>query len=407
METTLPMIDEIEQISAPVKCPACGGAQAKVFFELPSVPVNSITLWASYEEAVRCPAGAIELTFCSHCGAIYNQAFNRSALTYDSRYDNSLHYSQAFQRYAEELADQLIARFDLHGKDVIEVGCGKGDFLALLCQRGGNRGLGFDPTYEHDRVDTSAGQGFGVTRDFYSQAYAEQPADFVCCRHVLEHISDPRPFLSDIRRGISHRTNCGVFFEVPNASFTLYRMGIWDIIYEHCFYYTAPSLQHLFTLSGFDVLNMYEAFGGQYLCLEAKPAVDACNAVVSESGQEMVALSSAVDAFAERYQQQIADWRHTLGILRDAAKRVALWGAGAKGATFLNALRDVSGVEYIVDVNPHKHGRFVPGTGQKVVAPEFLREYQPDLIVITNPNYETEIRRAVAKLDLTPEFRLV
>ena len=87
--------------------------------------------------------------------------------------------------------------------------------------------------------------------------------------------------------------------------------------------------------------------------------------------------------------------------------RVALWGAGAKGATFLNALRDVSGVEYIVDVNPHKHGRFVPGTGQKVVAPEFLREYQPDLIVITNPNYETEIRRAVAKLDLTPEFRLV
>ena len=128
------MIDEIEQISARVSCPACEGAQTKVFFELPSVPVNSITLWPSYEEAVRCPAGAIELAFCSRCGAIYNQAFDRSVLTYDSRYDNSLHYSPSFQRYAEGLADQLIARFDLHGKDVIEVGCGKGDFLALLCE---------------------------------------------------------------------------------------------------------------------------------------------------------------------------------------------------------------------------------------------------------------------------------
>jgi len=407
METTLPRIDEIEQISVRVSCPACEGAQTKVFFELPSVPVNSITLWPSYEEAVRCPAGAIELAFCSRCGAIYNQAFDRSVLTYDSRYDNSLHYSPSFQRYAEGLADQLIARFDLHGKDVIEVGCGKGDFLALLCERGGNRGLGFDPTYEHDRVDTSAGQGFGVTRDFYSQAYAEQPADFVCCRHVLEHIPDPRPFLSDIRRGISHRVNCGVFFEVPNALFTLCHMGIWDIIYEHCFYYTAASLEHLFKLSGFRALNMYEAFGGQYLCLEAKPAVEDCNTVAVKSGQQMAELSGAVDAFAERYKQQIADWRHTLGFFRGAGKRVALWGAGAKGATFLNALRDVSGVEYIVDVNPHKHGRFVPGTGQKVVGPDFLPKYRPDLIVITNPNYETEIRRAVAELDLRPEFRVV
>ena len=374
---------------------------------MPSVPVNSITLWPSRESALQCPAGAIQLAFCLECGAIYNQAFDPAALHYDTRYDNSLHFSASFRQYAEALADQLIARFDLQGKDLVEVGCGKGDFLSLLCARGGNRGIGFDPTYESDRADAHAGQGFRVVRDFYSRAYAGEAADFVCCRHVLEHVIDPRAFLADIRQAISRRTNCGVFFEVPNALFTLCGMGIWDVIYEHCFYYAAAPLARLFRSCGFEVVKTYEAFGGQYLCLEAKPAATDSHASLSVNEDDLSALSSAVNVFAKRYQQQIGQWRRALKDLAQEGKRVVLWGAGAKGAMFLNAFRDVSNMQYIVDINPHKQGSFVPGTGQQVVAPDFLGEYKPDLIIITNPNYGEEIKRTVANLGVNAQFRLV
>ena len=347
------------------------------------------------------------MAFCPDCGAIYNQTFDPAILSYDNKYDNSLHYSPSFRRYAEELADKLIARFDLHGKDIVEVGCGKGEFLALLCSRGGNRGLGFDPTYEQGRVDTSAGRGFRVICDLYSQTYADQPADFVCCRHVLEHVFDPREFLGDIRRAINHRKNCAVFFEVPNGRFTLCSAGMWDVIYEHCFYYTSTSLARLFASCGFDVEQVYETFAGQYLCLEAKPPGEGTNAEYAHFNNELAALSSAVDLFKDSYRQLIAEWRHEFRVLRQQGKRVVLWGAGAKGATFLNTLRDVASIEYVVDVNPHKHHRFVPGTGQQVVAPEFLREYRPDLIIVANSIYEAEIRQAVNDLGLTPEFRLV
>jgi SAM-dependent methyltransferase len=406
VQDTLPMTADTNESSARVACPACGSERARVFFELPSVPVNSITLWPTHEQALKCPSGKIELAFCSGCGAIYNRAFDPAVLQYDSRYDNSLHFSASFQHYAEELADNLVADFGLHSKDIVEVGCGKGEFLAMLCACGGNRGVGFDPTYESGRVDTHAGQGFRVIRDFYSDAYTDEPADFVCCRHVLEHIIDPRSFLADIRRGISHRTSCGVFFEVPNALFTLSGMGVWDIIYEHCFYYSAVSLTRLFASCGFDVVKTNEAFGGQYLCLEAKPA-SAGRKSSGANSDDVEMLSAAVNLFEDKYRHQIQDWRNALRGLRHDGKRVVLWGAGAKGTTFLNALHDVSGLEYIVDINPHKHGLFVPGTGQKVVAPDFLQQYKPDLVVITNPNYESEIKRTVAELGVASEFRMV
>src|SRR5262249_47664929 len=162
MQHALPTIEAVRENSSAMACPACQGARAQVFFALPSLPVNCISLWPTYEEARSCPRGDIRLALCPDCGAIFNRAFDVRALEYDNRYDNSLHFSPSFQRYAEGLADGLIERYQLHNKDIIEVGCGKGEFLALLCSRGGNRGLGFDPTYEPGRVDAGAGGGFRV-----------------------------------------------------------------------------------------------------------------------------------------------------------------------------------------------------------------------------------------------------
>ena len=408
MQHVLPIIEAVPENLPTRACPACQGARAQVFFDLPSLPVNCISLWPTDEEARSCPRGDIRLAFCPDCGAIFNQAFDSRALEYDNRYDNSLHFSPSFQRYAEALADGLIERYQLRNKDIIEVGCGKGEFLELLCSRGGNRGLGFDPTYEPGRVDTGAGGGFRVIADYYSDRYTSYPADFLCCRHVLEHIFSPRSFLMDIRRALSTRTRCGVFFEVPNAFAVFRDLGIWDIIYEHCFYYSPGALERLFRASGFAVISTYQTFEGQYLCLEGKPATDAGQREISTVAREEVAeFKRTIERFADDYRERTRYWRGELLALAKSGQRVVLWGAGAKGATFLNALRQVSNIQYIVDINPHKQGMFVPGTGQKVVSPQFLREYLPHLVVISNRNYEAEIKRTVGELGLRPAFQVV
>jgi hypothetical protein len=86
------------------------------------------------------------------------------------------------------------------------------------------------------------------------------------------------------------------------------------------------------------------------------------------------------------------------------AKRVVIWGAGSKGVAFLTTLGVDYGLAYAVDINPHKNGFFMPGTGHEVVLPTFLRENCPDVVVVMNEIYEDEIRRELAEMGLAPEL---
>jgi hypothetical protein len=70
-----------------------------------------------------------------------------------------------------------------------------------------------------------------------------------------------------------------------------------------------------------------------------------------------------------------------------------LWGALSKAVSFLTTLPLDGCIEYVVDISPHRQGRFMPGTGQAIVAPSFLADYRPDLVIAMNPVYLKEIRR--------------
>jgi hypothetical protein len=84
--------------------------------------------------------------------------------------------------------------------------------------------------------------------------------------------------------------------------------------------------------------------------------------------------------------------------MKEGGRRTVVWGAGSKGVTFLNTFRD-SGVDYAVDINTRKQGMYVAGTGQRIVPPEFLKDYQPDLITVMNPIYRKEIKQSIGPLD--------
>jgi hypothetical protein len=240
--------------------------------------------------------------------------------------------------------------------------------------------------------------GIVIHPEIYGAQNRDLRADFICSRHTLEHIEDPRGFLSNIRNG-GTRTGIPVFFEVPNGLSTLRDGGIWDIIYEHCSYFTPSSLARAFCETGYMPVELAETFDGQFLTIYA--ITDASKPAITRAST--LELQSLVGSFAETYQSRLKDWSSGLLRLESERRRVVVWGAGAKGKTFLNLLRPAA-IEYVVDINPRKHGKYVVGTGQQIMPPEFLREYIPDEIICMNPNYLEEISRVVRASGLNPHL---
>lgn len=385
------MNQHVQTETALTKCPVCGSAALQDCLRIEAMPTYCNILWPSVEEACNASRGDIDLAFCRDCGHVFNRVFDPGLMDYSEGYENSLHFSPKFNAYATALANRLVEGYDIRGKDVVELGCGKGDFLAMVCAAGDNRGTGFDKSFDSGREGSAAHPNLTFVQDYYSEAYADRPADLVVCRHVLEHIQYPRAFLEGLRKTLDGRPDTLVYFEVPNALFTLRDLGIWDLIYEHCSYFTPGSLRRVFADSGFRVLDQDDAFDGQFLSIEAVPARSGESGLLPEP-DELAAVTLDVDAFAESYRAKVAQWRSRLRQAKDAGTKTVVWGAGSKGVTFLNIVREFAAIDYIVDLNPHKHGKYVPGTGQQVVPADFLVSYQPDQVIVMNSAYLGEIK---------------
>ena len=253
-------------------CPVCASQDVELLLEIREIPTLCNVLWQTRSDALNVPFGDLELGFCSKCGHVYNYSFDPSRISYTQDYENSLHFSTRFQEYIGDLVDYLVERHDLREKRIIDIGCGKGDFLSALCKHGNNKGFGFDPSFDPALLDALAAESLTVIQDYYSEEYADCRADLICCRHVLEHVQNPSAFLQMVRRAIGGSIDVEVFFEVPNVQSTLKDLAIWDLIYEHCSYFSSTSLTKLFNSNGFHVTGVREAFGGQYLWLEANTA---------------------------------------------------------------------------------------------------------------------------------------
>jgi len=239
-------------------------------------------------------------------------------------------------------------------------------------------------------------------RDYYSTAYRDYRADLICCRHALEHISRPGDFLGTLRDSIGDHPTA-LFFEVPNALFTLRDLAIWDIIYEHCGYFCEYSLREAFSRNGFSVANIGAEFGGQFLGIHA--SADGGDAVAPQEPQGPPAeLTELVRRFSRHYQSKVASWNDSLQQLHREGLRTVLWGAGSKGVSFTNILEVDEQIGCLIDLNPHKQGLYVPGTGHRVHSPDFLAEYKPDVVIVMNPLYTDEIRRNLGEMGLHPRI---
>jgi hypothetical protein len=327
------------------------------------LPVFQNRMFETEAAAKSCVRGDVVLVQDARSGLVFNQAFRPELMQYDSAYQNEQAVSGVFQRHLQDVSRIIDAH--LHGAKLIEVGCGKGYFLELLQSQGFDI-TGLDPTYE--------GANPGVVKEYFTAATGLR-AEGIVLRHVLEHVTDPVQFLANIREANGGAGK--IYIEVPCFDWICARRAWFDIFYEHVNYFRLEDFQRMFGT----VYESGRTFGEQYLYIVADLATlraPVYDAAPMNFPQDFLAT-------VERHAQR----------LRDRVKGAAVWGGASKGVLFaLFMQRAGVTVDLIVDINPAKHGKYLPATGLPVSAPErAVQALAPGSdVFVMNGNYLQEIR---------------
>jgi len=391
-----------------IRCPNCRAPGMEIFYTQSGIPIHSCLLVSRREDAVDFPRGELQVGFCPRCAFLSNVAFEPERMRYSADYEETQAFSPRFNEFLAALAQDVVQRHGLAGKTALEIGCGKGEFLAWMVEAGIGHGVGIDPGVNPERIDTEHPDRLTWIRGLYDESYArELDADAIVCRHTLEHIPDVRDFMTLVRSSLGDHTDVPVLFELPDVARVLDEVAFWDIYFEHCSYFSLGSVARLFRATGFEVTGLDLAYDGQYLLVEARPSTVPAAGEPFAVEDDLARLWAGVHTYVDGHASARARWETRFREVRERGGRSVIWGAGSKGVSFLTNLGVADLVDAGVDINPFKAGKFMPGTGHAILAPEQLVDDPPDLVVVMNPVYVDEIRAQVAGLGLTPEIDAV
>lgn len=335
-------------------------------YRVEGLPVFQNRMFANAEAARNCAKGDMVLVQDLETGLIYNQAFQPELMQYDADYQNEQAVSSVFRSHLEEVSGIVARHF--HGQELIEVGCGKGYFLEHL-DRQGFRVTGLDPTYE--------GNSPNVVKAYFTPEIGLS-ADGIILRHVLEHVQNPVDFLRHIRD--SNGGKGRIYIEVPCFDWICHRRAWFDIFYEHVNYFRLEDFLRMFGT----VHEAGHVFGGQYLYIVADLAT------LREPRLEVDAVFNFPADFLDTME------RYASTIKSQAGVPTAIWGGASKGVIFALYMRRAGAdIDYVIDINPAKQGKYLGATGLLVSSPEAVTALlKPGVnLFVMNSNYLPEIRQ--------------
>ena len=279
-------------------------------------------------------------------------------------------FSAEMREFRVQQFKEFVGQHDLAGRKVLELGCGKGEYLEVMAEAGVNA---FGMEHLQASVDACRHAGLKV-----SQGYPDDPGmqiesgpyDAFFILNFFEHLPDPNLALEVMRNNLAEG-GLGLV-EVPNFDAIIEKNLFSEFINDHLFYFTRETLTRTMELNGFEVLSAESVWYDYILSVvvRKRPAIDLSN----------------LNTFHDLIGQEINEYLDA-----HKGKTRAVWGAGHQALAVM-ALADLSAkVDLVVDSAPFKQGRFTPATHLPIKAPEALVAEHVDVVIVMAAAYSDEV----------------
>jgi len=384
-----------------MKCRHCGTAVRMPLIDLGSAPLSNGYLT---EEALHAPETwyPLKVMVCTECWLVQTEDYAHCSELFSDDYAYFSSFSATWLQHAERYVASMAARFRLGPHShVVEVASNDG-YLLQYVQARGIPCLGIEPTAS--TAQAARNRGIAVIGEFFGSALARRlvqeglSADVMAANNVLAHVPDINDFVAGF--ALLLKSGGVATFEFPHVV-ALVRQNQFDTIYhEHFSYLSFTTVKRIFSRNGLTVFDVERlaTHGGSLRVYaqrsdtgeqEITARVDELLAEEQEAG---VTTKQFYADFQDRADQIKNDLQAFLIAAKRAGKRVAAYGAAAKGNTLLNyaGIRPDL-VAFVVDRNPAKQGKYLPGSRIPIVGEEMLLAERPEYILILPWNLKGEI----------------
>jgi len=393
-------------MSAVESCSACGSSSLALVLALGETPLANRLLTAAQltEPEPRFP---LDVVLCSGCSLVQiTERVSPELLFREYAYFSS--FSDTMQKHAAALAERLVSERRL-GRDslVIEIASNDG-YLLTHVQKAGVPVFGVEPARNIAKVAQE--RGVPTVSEFFGQTLAERlvaqgrRADVIVANNVMAHVPDINGVVAGVRALLAAR---GVFvMETPYVKDLVDSLELDTIYHEHLFYYSLTSLDALMRGNGLAIIDVerISIHGGSLRVTAAIAGAEPPRPAVAEllEAERRWGVGSAAyyDGFAGRVRAWRERLRALLAGLKAQGRRLAAYGASAKGTTLL-AYAGIGRetLDFVVDRSTYKQGRFTPGSHLPIEPPSRLLEARPDDVLLLSWNFADEI------LEQQAEFR--
>lgn len=385
-----------------MNCRHCGAPLKRVLIDLGHQPASNAYLTPERLETTEVTA-PLKTFVCESCWLVQLPSFHQSDELFTPDYAYFSSVSSGWVDHAKRYVTDMIARFGLSSEDwVVEVASNDG-YLLQFVQQAGIRCTGIEPTAS--TAAASRKLGIETLERFFGAETARQlvaergHATLTAANNVLAHVPDINDFVEGF--AILLATDGVATFEFPHLVNLINECQFDTIYHEHYSYLSLTAVRKIFAAKGLRIFDVEQVptHGGSlrvFACHEHSkhPQQSAVDLLLAAEAAAGVTNPHYYDTLAERALKVKLDLVEFLVAQKKAGKRVAAYGAAAKGNTLLNyAGVHADLVDFVSDAAPSKQGKFMPGSHIPILPPSALYESKPDLVLILPWNLRDEIIR--------------